>query len=82
LHELAIHCNQVMLQATALGHLGTGIQERRGLSEGLHPLSLTKLNPTHPIKNNPKFARGGIHIGRTRRVTDLYPTNDNRVPIS
>lgn len=84
LHELAIHCNQVMLHEQLLTAIW-GPEYRTDvdyLRAYIHYLR-QKLEPD---PSNPKIILSspgvGYMLAGPEKVTDLYPTTDDRLPVS
>lgn len=84
LYELAIHCNQVMLHEQLLITIwGTEYRDDLDyLRAYIHYLrQKLELDPSNPriILSSPGV---GYMLAAPEKATDLYPTNDDRIPIS
>jgi two-component system KDP operon response regulator KdpE len=84
LHELATHCNQVILHEQLLTTIW-GSEYRNDLDylrAYIHYLR-QKLEPN---PSNPKMILSipgvGYMLASPEKTTDLYPTNDDRIPVS
>ena len=84
LHELATHCNQVMLHEQLLTTIW-GAEYRNDLDylrAYIHYLrQKLEADPSNPkiILSSPGV---GYMLAGPEKATDLYPTNDDRIPIS
>ena len=84
LHELATHCNQVMLHEQLLTAIW-GSEYRNDLDylrAYIHYLrQKLELDPSNPkiILSSPGV---GYMLASPEKTTDLYPTNDDRIPVS
>ena len=84
LHELATHCNQVMLHEQLLTTIW-GPEYRNDLDylrAYVHYLrQKLEIDPSNPkiILSSPGV---GYMLASPEKATDLYPTNDDRIPVS
>ncbi len=84
LHELAIHCNQVMLHEQLLSAIW-GPEFRNDL-DYLRAYIHYLRQKLEPDPSNPRIVLSvpgvGYMLAGPEAVTDLYPTKDNRLPVS
>jgi len=84
LHELATHCNQVMLHEQLLTAIWG--PEYRSDVDYLRAYIHYLRQKLEPDPSNPRMILSspgvGYMLAGPEKATDLYPTNDNRMPLS
>lgn len=84
LHELAIHCNQVMVHEQLLSAIWG--PEYRDDIDYLRAYIHYLRQKLEPDPSNPKIILSvpgvGYMLAGPEKVTDLYPTKDDRLPVS